>query len=256
MRVTVCELSAAPGSLPGEWEALVRHTRAEASDLVLLPEMPFHPWIAATRDVDPGAWEQAVEAHARWIPRLAELAPAVVIGTRPVVRDGRRLNEAFISTGVDGAPARAHAKRHLPDEDGFWEASWYGRGDEEFGPYRVAGADLGFLICTELWFPERARELGRRGAHLIACPRGTPAATLDKWLAGGRTAAVLAGAYCLSSNLRGRCGGVRFAGVGWIVEPEEGEVLGVTSEGRPFLTLEIDLRAAEAAKLTYPRYVE
>ena len=44
-------------------------------------------------------------------------------------------------------------------------------------------------------------------------------------------------------------------GVGRVVEPEEGDVLGVTSRERPFLTLEIDLGVSDTAKTTYPRYV-
>jgi N-carbamoylputrescine amidase len=46
-----------------------------------------------------------------------------------------------------------------------------------------------------------------------------------------------------------------FAGVGWIIEPEEGKVLGLTSAEQPFLTVDVDLTIAEKAKSTYPRYV-
>ena len=59
---------------------------------------------------------------------------------------------------------------------------------------------------------------------------------------------MVAGAYCLSSNLGG--------GQGWIIEPEEGKVLGVTDGKRPFLTIEIDLTHADKSKQTYPRYVQ
>jgi len=48
---------------------------------------------------------------------------------------------------------------------------------------------------------------------------------------------------------------IEFGGAGWIIEPEEGSVLGVTSPNKPFLTVEIDLEHAEKAKRTYPRYV-
>ena len=37
--------------------------------------------------------------------------------------------------------------------------------------------------------------------------------------------------------------------------PEEGNVLGMTSTIKPFLTVEIDIKIAEMAKCTYPRYV-
>ena len=48
---------------------------------------------------------------------------------------------------------------------------------------------------------------------------------------------------------------MQWAGTGWIIEPEEGNVLGLTSQENPFLTIDIDLKIADAAKDTYPRYV-
>jgi predicted amidohydrolase len=251
MKVTVCELSDNPAGLERNWQALVDHVRSEASDLVLLPEMPFYPWIARTDRVDPAVWQAAVEAHDAWTSRLGELAPAAVVGTRPVVRDGRRLNEGYVweaSTGYRGV----HAKVYLPDEPGFWEASWYARGETSFLPAQAGEASVGFLICTELWFNAHAREYAKQGVHLLVCPRATPTVSVDKWIAGGRTAAVVAGAFCLSSNRGGDAG---WPGTGWIIEPAEGDVLGLTSRERPFLTLEVDLGAAEAAKDSYPRYV-
>jgi N-carbamoylputrescine amidase len=48
---------------------------------------------------------------------------------------------------------------------------------------------------------------------------------------------------------------IEFGGAGWIIEPEEGRVLDVTSQQKPLLTVEIDLEHADKAKHTYPRYV-
>jgi len=41
----------------------------------------------------------------------------------------------------------------------------------------------------------------------------------------------------------------------WIIEPEEADVLAVTSAAQPFATLDIDLGIADQAQKTYPRYV-
>lgn len=248
MRVTACELRAE--RLDEDWAALVDHVRRERSELVLLPEMGLSPWFARRRTFDAAAWREAVDAHARHLAeRLADLGDAAVLGAAPVERDGRRLNEAFVA---DAAGLRAaHHKYHLPDEEDFWEASWYERGDGTFEVVEAAGARVGFLICTEMWFGERARAYGNSSAHLLAIPRCTPRETLDKWLAGGRTAAVVAGAYAISSNH----GDERFGGQGWIVDPD-GDVLAVTSPEQPFATVEIDLAVADAAKRTYPRYVD
>jgi N-carbamoylputrescine amidase len=248
VRVTACELHT--DRLDEDWQALAEHVRHERSDLVVLPEMGLAPWFARRREFDRQLWRSAVDAHARFLrERLADLAPAAVLGAAPVERDGRRLNEAFVADEAGVRPA--HLKYHLPDEDDFWEASWYERGDGRFEPVEAAGTRVGFLVCTEMWFGERARDYGNQKVNILAIPRCTPNETLDKWLAGGRTAAVVAGAYAISSNH----GDERFGGQGWIVDPD-GDVLAVTSREEPFVTREIDPAAAEAAKSTYPRYVE
>jgi len=53
MKVTVCELCNDPAGLNQDWPALTEHVAAEKNDLVLLPEMTFHPWLAGTNHVKP-----------------------------------------------------------------------------------------------------------------------------------------------------------------------------------------------------------
>ena len=119
----------------------------------------------------------------------------------------------------------------------------------------VGAARIGVLICTEMWFLEWARHYGASRADLLCIPRATPSTSIDKWLAGGQTAAVCSGAYSLSSNLwyppdhEVDCGGL-----GWIIDPE-GNVLATTSPDAPFATVDIDLEFARISKFTYPRYV-
>lgn len=278
MRATVCQLAvpSTEGALEEDWRRLKLHVREADSDLVLLPEMPFYPWLPAAPDPEPEPWRAAVAAHDRWVGRLGELGAELVAGSRPVLEDGRRYNEGFLWSA--GAGYRAvQRKRHLPDEPGFWEATWYEPGPE--GPFRAFELDdglrIGYLICTDIWFGRHARELSRAGAHLILCPRATPAETREKWMVGGRAAAITSGAWCLSSNFSGSRAAreassadaesdtnvpsdgeiLEFAGGGWVVEPEAGDVMAVTDQDRPFLTRELDRAAAEAAKETYPRYV-
>ena len=255
MRLTVCEMPNETADFAHAWEALAEHVGDRKSDLVLLPEMPFYRWLSQTDDIDPVEWTKSVRVHDEWITRLDELAPATVISTRPVVEDGKHRNVGFVWESGTGA-VDIHAKHYLPDEPGFWEASWYERGDGSFSIAETRHAKVGFLICTELWFTQHAREYGKHGTHIIVCPRATPTSTAPKWIAGGQAAAVISGAFCLSSNLSGTTqGGGDFAGVGWITEPEEGKVLGTTSANQPFLTADVDLGEADRAKTTYPRYV-
>jgi N-carbamoylputrescine amidase len=104
-----------------------------------------------------------------------------------------------------------------------------------------------------MWFFEHSRSYGKAGVQLIVCPRVTPRSTLDKWLTGGRTVAVVSGAFCISSNKFSQTDR-NLGGLGWIIDPE-GYVMGVTSQTEPIITVEIDLDLADRAKKTYPRYV-
>jgi N-carbamoylputrescine amidase len=254
MKVTVCEISNNPKGLARDWKGLVAHVKAEKSNLVLLPEMVFYPWFAWKREFDPEIWQAAVNAHDKWQSRLNELQPAIVLGSRPVNKENKRLNEGFLWELGSGC-SKVYSKYYLPDERGFWEASWYDRGDGVFIPIESGKILIGLAICTDIWFLENSRTYGKMGIHILGCPRATPKLTLDKWLVAGRAAAVVSGAYCLSSNRVSHDEkGVDFGGQGWIVGPD-GEVLGLTSAENPFLTLDIDLTKADLAKQTYPRYI-
>jgi N-carbamoylputrescine amidase len=255
MRVTVCQLPSDVHQLDAEWNRLVEHCRQERSELVLLPEMPFSRWLAASAEVDQSAWMSAVVQHDSWRKALVDLAPATVVSTQPVVRDEANHNEGYVWSEADGYRP-GHLKYYLPNEPGFWEAEWYERGPKVFAPVVTAGLSLGFLICTELWFTEHARSYAKQGLQILAAPRATGLSSADKWLAGGRVAAVMSGAFCLSSNRAGIGGdGFEWGGQGWIIEPEEGQVLGLTTDDEPFVTVDIDLEVAATAKTTYPRYV-
>jgi N-carbamoylputrescine amidase len=173
-----------------------------------------------------------------------------VVATRPVERDGRRLNEAFVWTRAAGYRA-VRRKRYLPDEPGAYERTWYEPGEGDFPAVDVDGATVGVLICTEIMFNRHARDLGRTGAHLVAVPRAT--GNHERWPVAARMTAIASGAFVASANRRGADEAL-FGGAGWIIGPD-GEVLAATTRAEPFRTLDLDLAAAERAKGTYPRSV-
>jgi predicted amidohydrolase len=250
MKVTVCELSDNRTRFEEDWNRLVAHVRVNVSELVVLNEMPFSTWFGVTPNFDMAIWQAVVAEHEEWLPRLKELAGATVISSRPVTQGTTRLNEGFIWDANLGYRA-THLKYYLPDEAGTWEASWYHKGDGRFELVSTPSGKIGFLICSELWALSRAQSYGKAGAHLLVTPRATGQTTVEKWLTGGRVAAIVSGAFSLSSN---RISDTAFGGGGWVINPE-GEVLGLTSRDRPFVTVEIDPGEAERAKTTYPRYL-
>ena len=252
MRTTITQLDAT--RLEGEWERLRRHTHAFASELVLLPEMGFAPWFCAAPERDDATWQRAVHAHESGLGYVPELGARFVVGTAPRNIGSKRHNVAYLWSAQAGLQW-LRSKTYLPNDEGYWEANWYDRAPIDFQPAFTGQLNLGLMICTEIWFLQHARDYGRAGIHLLLNPRCTPRHTNAKWLAGGQTAAVVSGAFCLSSNQAGRAGTVDLGGAGWLCDPD-GTVLATTSEADPFVTLDLDLGAAERAKSTYPRYVD
>lgn len=216
-------------------------------DLLVLPELCFTPWLCATPDVDPQAWERAVAGQR--LELLARTGAQVVVGTMAVAEDGRRYNDAFVHTRSDGLRP-VHRKTFLPDEPGFWEATWYDRGPVEFVPVDTPFGRLGISVCTEMWFTQHTY----RDVDLVVVPRATPDGTTAKWLAGGATQAVCAGAFCVSSNRAETVAGTTMGGAGWVIDPD-GASLAVSRPDEPVVIADIDLDLAAAAKATYPRYV-
>jgi predicted amidohydrolase len=253
VRLTVCELpDFESSSFETQFDALADHVHTKDSDIVVLPEMPFSPWLAAS---EPGedvsaTWADAVTTHEEWLGKLDAFGDATVLYSRPVVSEGRRANEGVLRTPEE--TRGVHLKHYLPDERGFWEDSWYEAGGQEFEPVDCAGVETGMLVCTDLWASHEVRSYGEVGVDLLVNPRVTEQRTTEKWLAGSRTMGVLAGAYLASSNRSGAADGVIFGGNGWVTSPD-GTVLARTDSDHPFVTTEIDPNVAETAKSTYPR---
>ena len=252
MKVTITQLDA--NQLENEWRRLCAHARQHSSDLVLLPEMCFSPWFPTSNVADLRLWHDAVEIHECWLRRLAELGARIVAGTAPTNVGDKRYNSAYIWT-ANNSIQWLHHKTYLPNDDGYWEANWYDRAPIDFQAVAIGESCMGVAICTEIWFMQHAREYAKKGIHLLLNPRSTPLGVNDKWLAGGRTAAVVSGAFCLSSNHAGRADHFDLGGAGWICDPE-GSVVATTNANQPFATVDLDLRIAETAKSTYPRYID
>lgn len=237
------------------WDALRRVLDAETPDLFLLNEMPFGAWIAAAPAFDGDVWKRACAAHEEGVRRLEELGCAVVVASRARELDRWRVNEAFVWTTNDGAVG-AHTKQFFPDEEGYYEARWFERGERHFNVVPAGDAQVGFLLCTEIMFNEHARHYGRNGAQLILAPRAVGKTSRPRWLVAMRMAAIVSGCYVLTSNRGGTDSkGQLFGGAGWIIDPE-GELVAQTSEATPVVFHDIDMDFVARAQAEYPCYVQ
>ncbi|MGE3537881.1 MAG: carbon-nitrogen hydrolase family protein [Candidatus Tectimicrobiota bacterium] len=249
MKIRVCELPNEASRKEAVCAALAHFLRANPTDVVVLPEMPFCDWqMFMTKTIDPHVWNAALAVHDAMIARFPALQAAIVLASRPVDVQGKRLNQAFCWTQERGYRG-AYTQYYLPDEPDGWEATWFAQGDRQCAPIVAGSLTVGFQLCTELLFTEPAREIGRGGAHFIAAPRATSGHR--RWPMATCMAAVMSGCFVASATRRSY-ESAAFAGRSWLVSPE-GEILAETSVDTPFLTVDIDFEEAIRAKSTYPR---
>lgn len=254
MRLAVCESAAEMYAGSDEWKFLTSQTKELQVDLLLLNELPFGPWIATTPKPERETLLTSQKAHEDGIAALGELGVPCVLATRPTFENDKSVNQGFVWE-TSGKLTPVHTKQFFPEEEGYYEASWFERGETHFRLTEVKGLKVGFLICTEVMFNEWARYYGKNGAQLIVVPRATQLVTHDRWKTALSMAALVSGCYVASSNRHGSDQfGKKFGGKGMVFDPC-GNLIAETSGEDPAIPVELDLREVEKAKKSYPFYV-
>lgn len=252
MKLAVCEL---PDNLSLQhlaWHDLLARIEQDQPDLAILNEMPFGHWLAGEDVFDPVLAAASVNVHSCALSALGNL-PCAVLSSRPVAGPHKLSNEAFLLSG--GTYQTIHHKQYFPQEEGFYEDSWFGSQRSGFEVVEYKGLRLGVLLCTELMFTEWARHYRRQGAHVIVVPRAS-GTSVHNWHAAAAMAAIVSGCYVLSSNRAAAVGEneSNFGGRGFIYAPG-GELLIETSSTTPFASVEIDFDCIVNAQESYPCYV-
>jgi N-carbamoylputrescine amidase len=241
MRITVCQLPNGGHALEEEWARLLAHARSQASDLVLLPEMPFCPWLAQASAFDAKSWRAAIDAHDRWEARFPQFASTCLAGTRPIDFGNGRNSAGFLWDIQQGLRS-VHAKSSLENRAGSWEPVWYVSSPREFTPVTIGSSLSAFLIGAELLDTDAVEEYSHAGVTLLLTPRSTPASEYQDWLGAAQAAAKRAQAYAASSN-RAPDGG------GWVIDPH-GSIVALTDASQPYVTVAIEHPSSpEVAKL-------
>jgi N-carbamoylputrescine amidase len=149
----------------------IRRAATEGADLVVLPEL-------ANSGCDLGSRERAL-ALGEEIPsgptvrawrEAAEVSGVCVVGGL-LEREGDILHNSAVL--LDHGLVGCYRKTHLWDR----EKRLYGPG-RELPVFDTSLGRIGLLICYDAWFPEAARTLALKGAHIICVPSNAP----DDWV--------------------------------------------------------------------------
>lgn len=234
------------------WRALKDSVTAAHPDILLTNELPFGPWLADGAAFSEDEARLSLRAHEMGLAGLRDLNLRAVISSRPVWNGKRLANEAFALE--NGVVRPLHRKQYFPNEPGWFESEWYAGDNSGFAVAEVLGLKVGVLLCTEAMFNERARVYGKQKASLLVIPRAS-GTDMESWKIAGAMAALVSGAYVVSSNRIGRSrGGTQFGGGGFAYGPQ-GRLLAVTDAANAVRTLELDPGICASAQRAYPCYV-
>ena len=224
-------------------DSLASHVAETEPDLLVLPEMPFTPWLFHVDTFSKTKWEQTVESHARVLERLGATITTPIITSRPITVDGNNLNQAiYLDRARNIHPLRS--KQYLPNDFPAVERVWFSEGEQSDRVFDIQECKIGLQLCSEIMYTEIPRNLAMAGAQIIVQPRAT--GDHPRWRAASILGASTSGAFVVGANRRSS-ERVWFTGGSWIYSPF-GNLLAEASEINPFVTYDINLAEANKAK--------
>jgi N-carbamoylputrescine amidase len=144
--------------------------------------------------------------------------------------DGLGYNTAILVSPRGELVARVR-KMHIPDSEGYREASYFRPGPTDGDPYPVhepdgLGARIGLPTCWDQWFPEVARTYALRGAEIVVYPSAIgsepSAPSFDSeplWRQVIVGNGIANGLFMIVSNRTGDEGELKFYGSSFISDP-------------------------------------
>ncbi len=254
-RLTVAMLTEVFHDDPGGERLLTRleEARTAGAELAVLPELPLNSWCPASRNTADADAEPPGGARQQIMSQTARRAGIGLLGGA-IVRDpetGTRHNTAILYD-LSGQQLATYRKLHLPQEEGFWEASHYQAGSEPPGPIAGFAMPIGVQVCSDVNRPEGTLLLGTQGTGAVFVPRATPPESYARWRVVLQANAVTAAVYVVSVNRTDSDSVVPIGGPSVAIAPD-GEVMVETTD--PVACVTLSGKAVEAARREYPGYL-
>jgi predicted amidohydrolase len=155
---------------------MVKDARAKGAESVVLPEL--FATLYFCREDSKKAIAAAKKDLAVTIPgpttdalaRAAKANGVVLVGGSVFEKAGDKYFNTSVVFGPDGSRLGVYRKTHIPQDEGFWEHSYFSPGDTGIKVFDTPAGKLGVQICYDQWFPEAARLAVLQGAELLVYP--------------------------------------------------------------------------------------
>ena len=118
---------------PGDdnWRALVADAKDTKADMFLLNEMPFGPWLAASKEPEFDDLVAVQRLHEQGLKMYGDLGAEIVVGSHPVFEAGHSVIHGFVWERKSGVTP-SHTKQFFPTAEGWYEDRWFNGGEPAF----------------------------------------------------------------------------------------------------------------------------
>lgn len=266
MKVTIGQINTTNGDIEGNVAkiiAAIGQAKADASDLIVFPEITTHGYTSQDWFQDADIIDHALDPLERILPATKGIAAVVGVIRRNFDNDGRRIYNAAAVIS-DGELLGFADKTLLPEYDVFDDPRWFEPYDGAHRHlYEIAGKKVGVVVCEDFWndktfWKDRlydkdpADEVIEMGAELVVSINASP---YNKGKIKLRCDMVAHRAKAnnvpiVFVNLVGGNDGIVFDGASLIAD-EEGDIILQAPAFNEFVaTVELDCRKPDARGIT------
>ncbi|MCD4829033.1 MAG: beta-ureidopropionase [Candidatus Cloacimonetes bacterium] len=136
------------------------------ADLLVLPELAASGYLFSSRDEVERMAESAQDGPTATTLRRLAASRDVSLVAGFAEREGDNIFNSAMLVNPDGS-VYVYRKTHLFAD----EKSWFAPGDSGFRVFEAkGGVPVGLMVCFDWIFPESARTLMQRGAHILCHP--------------------------------------------------------------------------------------
>jgi N-carbamoylputrescine amidase len=166
MKLAIFDGAAALGPGDADWSNLCRQMDNAGADIVVTNEMPFGERLASSEQFDAKRAENSIRLHDEGLDPSAISTLVSCFRHAPFARIENLPTKRLLSVPANtGSCIKSITFHKSPGSKSWFETKRTG-----FEVSRMEDLGVGVLLCTEIMFNERARELGRAGARAGFAP--------------------------------------------------------------------------------------
>lgn len=250
MKIAVCQMAGDAGNVADRLSAIemaARQAVTEGARIAVFPELATTGY-GAGEDIKRLAEPLDGPTVSKLRAMASDLDIAIVAGV-PLIEEGSVFNAAVFAA-PDGA-LENYAKIQLY---GDYEKDLFAPGTEPSPIIEYEGMHFGLLVCFDVEFPERVRDLAQRGADAVLVPTALPDSAAGAFIAASvlPVRAFENQLFIAYANHTGRDGRFTYQGCSCIAAPDGALLARASAENAQVIVADCDPAAYEASRVQNP----